>query len=118
MEAYLHALTAEFVENYKDISRAQSVYEAQMKNALGGNSKVEGTLPDNFPWTELQRFPCLSDFLSRNESLTPKDYMTLPIEELEKSEEANKTSYYSAKFLAALDLASDKLRTALELELA
>jgi hypothetical protein len=99
METYLHSLTAEFVEHYKDISRSQNVYEARMKHAL---EKVpdegDATLPGNSPWSELAELPQLEDFLR-------------PVDGLEKATAA-RASKYTQSFLRPLDFASDNLRKA------
>jgi hypothetical protein len=117
LECYLRSLTAEFVDNYKDISRAQSVYEAQMKRALegsAGSSAVEP--PENFSWTELQRFVCLRDFLTRDETDKAADYLTP--KKVDASEKyARSDSHYAQWFLGSLDNASEKLRRALDSEL-
>ncbi|MCM3872356.1 MAG: hypothetical protein ND895_16865 [Pyrinomonadaceae bacterium] len=106
MEKYVHSLTAEFVSQYKDISRSQSVYEARMKHALdnlpAGNTKL--TLPENSPWAELAELTQLKDFL-------------LPVNDA-KGAEVGHPSSYSKQFLDPLDRASDTLRKALESELA
>jgi hypothetical protein len=117
MERYLRSLTAEFVDNYKDISRAQSVYEARMKRALEGSAGAAAVEPpENFPWTALQKFECLSDFLTRDETEKAADYLTP--KKVDASEKYSRgDSHYSQWFLASLDNASEKLRRALDSEL-
>jgi hypothetical protein len=90
METYLHLLTKEFIEHYKHISRAQSIYEAEMKKGL---EESPPTLPDNLPWNELAKLETLQGFLRPTES------------------------NYSLDFIQSLDNASEKLRKALEAEL-
>ena len=107
MEEYLHSLTAEFVEHYKDISRAQSVYEARMKRALESGLPAgdgEAQLPENSPWRELAKLPQLEDFMR-------------PVDDLKGGSAGGASRYYQS-FLKPLDSASENLRKALELELA
>ncbi len=105
MEAYVHLLTAEFVQHYKNISRSQSVYEAHMKRALEGPPPPDGgaaPLPANSPWSELSELPQLRDFLRHVDDCS--------------AEMASGTSQYCQSFLLPLDRASDILRKALESE--
>ena len=113
MEKYLHSLTREFVAHYKDISRAQSVYEARMKAALDSSAD----LPRNLPWEEILALKQIQDFLlpiadSATESETEENSKALPSESSD-----NSASDYSEIFLDSLDRASEMLRQALEAEL-
>lgn len=101
MEVYLHSLTAEFEEYYKEISRCQSIYEGRMKKVLDNVSvKDEPDLPVNTPWASIEELERMRDFLSDPDQ-TGKD-----------------ASEYRRVFLDHLDIASGKLRKALESELA
>lgn len=106
MEAYVHLLTAEFEQHYKDISRSQSIYEARVKHALEPPvpmTNAGAALPANAPWTELTELPRLKDFMRQ----------------VDDCEEGNpNASEYCRSFLLALDRASDTLRKALDAELA
>jgi len=107
MEAYVHSLTAEFEQCYKNISRSQSVYEARMKRALENLSapvNVEPQLPSNSPWSELSQLSQLKDFLRHVDDC--------------REDGASGTSEYCRSFLLPLDRASDTLRMALDSELA
>ena len=113
MEAYLNSLTNEFIENYKNISRLQSIYEAQIKEAVAQKDATLTSLPENTPWQELERLPRLTDFLK-------------PLEEEHNANKAIggslskkpfKKSGYSLIFLDQLDRASNRLRKALDSEL-
>lgn len=103
MEAYVHKLTAEFEQHYKNISRAQSVYEARMKRVLESapNDSIEAQLPANSPWSELSELSQLKDFL----------------QQFDDCKDESGASEYCRSFLRPLDRASDKLRKALESEL-
>jgi hypothetical protein len=105
MEQYMRALIDEYEEEYKTVSLAQSIYEAQMKHALEAVPRdyiMEG-LPRNAPWERLEGLPRLKDFLL---PLTVSERL---IGELE--------SQYLQSFLGPLDAASEQLRTALKAQL-
>jgi hypothetical protein len=107
MEGYLRSLTAEFQAHYKHVSRAQSLYEARMKQALaapipGGNGEV--ALPGNSPWEDLTKLPRLTDFLR-------------PVDDCKEGPTGDASEYCRA-FLLPLDRASDNLRRALDAALA
>src|SRR5579859_5625648 len=94
MERYLSLLVEEFQNNYKETSRAQNVYEARMKTALGQLplSEVDNApLPANTPWEMVRKLEKVRDLLQP----VPGD------------------SGYSREFLDPLDKASDELRTVL-----
>jgi hypothetical protein len=103
MEQYMRALIDEYEEEYKMVSLAQNIYEAQMKRALEATPRdylMEG-LPRNAPWERLEGLPRLKDLLlplTASEGLAPK-------------------SEYERDFLGSLDVASEKLRKALEEQL-
>jgi hypothetical protein len=110
MEAYVHLLTAEFEEYYKNISRSQSVYEARMKQALEHLALEESgatQLPANDPWIELTKLSQLKDFLRKLDDCGK-----------ETASSASSASQYCRAFLLPLDRASDALRKALDSELA
>lgn len=107
METYVHLLTAEFEQHYKNISRSQSVYEARMKRALESlpsSDSGAAQLPANSPWNELSQLSQLTDFLRHLDA--------------SQDETASGASEYRRSFLLPLDRASDTLRRALDSELA
>ena len=56
MEQYLHGLLQEYEANYKDISLAQSIFEAKMKQILQGPQSLSvEALPENEPWNKIER---------------------------------------------------------------
>lgn len=108
MEEYMGLLLKEYEDKYKDVSLAQSIFEAQMKRAVDGgesNGKppvisVEA-LPENQPWKALEKLDQLRDFLWLS-----------PTEHLDES-----ASNYVQSFLEPLDRASEQLRSALTSQL-
>ena len=105
MKEYIEGLIDEYEEEYKAVSLAQSVYEAQMKHALESPPRdyfLEG-LPRNAPWERLEGLPRLRDFL------LPLMGTEWPFEE-QKSE-------FERRFLESLDAATKKLRDELKVQL-
>jgi hypothetical protein len=100
MEGFLRILLEEYEKKYKEVSLAQSLFEAQMKRALEGPAPVTSVerLPVNQPWTMLEKLHQLSDFLR-------------PIPPVEHRDEI--ASAYVRSFLQPLDAASEHLRSAL-----
>lgn len=99
MEMYLSLLIDEFIRNYKNVSGLQSIYEAQKTEGL--KQPATPKLPVNTPWIRIASFHEMKDFLT---PLT--DSLGIPKNE----------SKYARMFLGSLDLASDQLRRALEME--
>jgi hypothetical protein len=62
MERYLATLTDEFRARYKPIADAQRDYEAEVKLALAGEH-AQARYVHNDAWDELERLPCLREFL-------------------------------------------------------
>jgi hypothetical protein len=106
MATYLRALTDEFEQHYKELSRAQSVYEAKMKRmAEGATAGKPIPLPENTPWTDLSNLPKLRDFIA-------------PFERNgDEPKEREYISEYGRCFIRQLDYASAGLRDALVAEL-
>lgn len=104
MEDYLKKLVDEFEANYKDISREQSVYEAQMKSVLAKASTGSVDLPLNTPWDQIVALPQIADLLQ-------------PLQESETGATVGQSAY-CRQFLNQLDDASLRLRDALEAQLA
>jgi len=105
MKEYIEGLIDEYEEEYKTVSLAQSIYEAQMKHALESPPRdyiLEG-LPRNAPWERLEGLPRLKDFL------LPMIRTESPFEE-QKSE-------FERSFVESLDAASKKLRDELKAQL-
>jgi hypothetical protein len=83
MEAYLGRLTDEFRTKYKEISDAQSVYQARVANELSSLAKDEGSadgptgLPPNTPWRKIEELSELKDMISgegySSQFVTPLD---------------------------------------------
>ena len=99
MEQYLKRLIHEFEQHYKDISRSQSRYEAQMKQALEKPASAPDArteLPKNDPWDLIAALPSVADFIA-------------PLEDASGAA----ASEYRTRFLTSLDDASSQLRTAL-----
>jgi hypothetical protein len=100
MEAYLSGLIGEFEQEYKDISRSQSLYEARMKSSVeavarrtaaepsGSVADAPALLPANEPWDRIAHLPVVNDFPSAQGG-------------------------YSTQFLDSLDAASQQLRNAI-----
>jgi hypothetical protein len=104
MQAYLRGLINEFEQNYKEISRAQSLYEARMKKALEQVSVSEAKgpeLPGNAPWDSIAALERVSDFLKS-------------VDDCQASGGAK--SDYCLQFLRPLDSVSGELRDALSAE--
>ena len=102
MEQYLRELLEEYEEEYKEVSLAQSIFEAQLKRALEGpppRDESVAALPPNAPWEALVRLPRLADFL-----------LPVPAPEHRSGKTA---SAYVRCFLGPLDAASEQLRGAL-----
>jgi hypothetical protein len=99
MEKYLYQLIEEYEKEYKEISLAQSIFEARLKSVLEAKPPVDSldALPPNVPWHKLERLERLKEFL-------------LPALEADNVE---RTSGYAKSFLGSLDSASKQLRTAL-----
>jgi hypothetical protein len=87
MEKYLRLLVQEFETSYKEISRAQVVYEARVKRA----SEAGEELPPNAPWEAIAELPHLREFLG-----------------------TERGSAYRRRFIRPLDQASAKLRVELD----
>jgi len=87
MESYLDGLVREFEQQYKDISREQSRYEAAMR-------KAEQSLPEDTPWAKIKALANVRDFLA-----PPPD-----------GKNSTEASSYKRDFLDPLDRASEKLR--------
>ena len=108
MEGYMRLLLEEYEKKYKEVSLAQSIFEAQMKRAVDGEPHGNppvisvGALPKNQPWEALKELDQLRDFLL----LVP------PTEHPGES-----VSEYSRSFLEPLDAASEQLRAALTSQL-
>jgi hypothetical protein len=106
MEGYLRVLLDEYEREYKAVSLAQSIFEAQLKRALEGlpprDDSLDG-LPSNAPWEALEHLPQLADFL-----------LPLPARERRSGENA---SAYVQSFLGPLDAASEELCAALAAQL-
>lgn len=105
MEAYLKLLINEFVQDYKDISREQSLYEARMKSALEDMKPPPADaskLPVNTPWNKIAALQQVSDFLNSAE-----DCQIPGVEGKSK---------YCLEFLRPLDAATSELRQALRAE--
>lgn len=119
MEGYLASLIEEFEDKYKDVSRAQSIYEAKLKAALDrapqtgaqeaqapppsgapGTPAFAEVLPDNNPWKIIANLPSLRGFITRVNNSAECRPQTARI--------------YSEEFIAPLDLASELLRSALD----
>ena len=100
MEGYLRVLLEEYEEEYKAVSLAQSIFEAQLKRALK-DERLDSVaaLPPNAPWATLERLPRLADFL-------------LPLQAPDRRSGEN-ASAYAQSFLKPLDAASEQLRAAL-----
>ena len=113
MESYLNSLTDEFIEHYKNISRSQSIYEAKMKEAVTQKDATLTTLPENTPWRDLEGLPRLTDFL---QPLEDGQY-TRELIGGSLTEGRPQESGYSLQFLGQLDVASTRLRKALDSEL-
>lgn len=113
MEKYLHSLTREFVEHYKAISRAQSLYEVKLKAALDSSAD----LPGNLPWQGIVALEQIQDFLLPVKDSTDEDETEASSKALQTEGSDNKASNYSKIFLDSLDRASEILRQALEAEL-
>ena len=98
MEGYLPLLIEEFTDRYKDISRAQSVYEARMaslRRVIEQGPPGEKSVPEppaNEPWDRIAALEQVQDFLKP----------------------AGASSGYRNQFLTPLDSASSALRIALE----
>ena len=104
MELYLKGLIDEYEQHYKKISRSQSRYEARMKQALEKPASAPGPeaeLPRNEPWELIAALPSVADFIA-------------PLE----APPGTTQSKYRDCFVASLDTASARLRTALRDELA
>ena len=107
MEKYLRTLIGEFEQEYKNISRLQSLYEARMKKAIeqANSAKSEDPeLPKNEPWGAIAALPFVTDFVA-------------PLDGSGASSSSVDTNY-RREFLAPLDEASSELRLALRKELA
>jgi hypothetical protein len=94
MEGYLSRLVEEFQNNYKETSRAQSVYEARMKKALDQlplSDVGNAPLPVNTPWEMVRELEQVHDLLQAVPG----------------------SSGYSREFVDPLDKASEELRKAL-----
>lgn len=113
MERYLHSLTSEFVEHYKDISLAQSVYEAKLKAALDSSAD----LPGNSPWEEIVALEQIQDFLLPVKDSATGGETEENLKAFKSESSDNKASNYSKVFLCSLDRASEMLRQDLEAEL-
>lgn len=104
MEGYLKLLVDEFQQKYKEISLAQSVFQARLKKALEQSPTAENkepVLPRNEPWERIAVLVHVRDFLrSVDNCQTPG---------VDKSD-------YCLQFLTQLDMASSKLREALSVE--
>jgi hypothetical protein len=102
MKDYLRALLDEYEAEYKEISLAQSIFEARLKTALQGplqGDDPERMLPGNLPWEKLEKLPKLRGFLLPTEESTAPGTATV--------------SNYRGSFLQPLDDASELLRAAL-----
>jgi hypothetical protein len=104
MDIFLRLLLKEYEKEYKAVSLAQSIFEAQMKRALEGTAPVTSVeaLPENLPWTMLEKLDQLRDFL-------------MPVGPIEHQAEIAST--YVHNFLEPLDAASEQLRSALTSQL-
>jgi hypothetical protein len=107
MEQYLRALIDEFEQEYKEISRSQSLYEARMKRVLDGSVSAPDTaveLPQNEPWETIAKLKSVADFMA-------------PLRKGDTDTQSAKSDY-CCLFLLPLDAASSQLRAALRDELA
>jgi hypothetical protein len=106
MANYLKDLVDEFQRNYKEISREQSIYEAQMKKALASATAAsEPDLPKNLPWDGITALNQVKDLLRTVDNCDPH------VASADKSD-------YCVQFLEPLDATSLRLRDALAGELA
>ena len=109
MAQYLKSLTEEFESRYNALSRAQSIYEAEMDGARERLKRREpAELPKNTPWEELKRLTVLADFIKPAE----------PERTVGDDPDRKYPSSYGKEFLAPLDEASRLLRDALAYQLA
>lgn len=65
MRTYLDVVVKEFEDNYKEISRKQSLYEADMKSALEKGREAGQTvkLPPNLPWESIKEIPSVKNWV-------------------------------------------------------
>jgi hypothetical protein len=107
MAEYLTALIGEFEQNYKHISRQQSLYEARMKKAVEqavSTSNKDSELPKNEPWEAIAALRLVRDFIALPNCTGPASSGVAP--------------NYKRDFLDPLDEASLELRDMLRKELA